>query len=377
MKSFDVVIAGGGIIGASCALELARRGAHVALLDRQPAGREASWAAAGLLSPVPESPSAIPLVPLAKASLALYPEFVAHVENSTGRRTGFRPFGSIEALFAENARTEQSTLVALHHGLGFPTEVLAIEEALRLEPSLNPEARAAALLRFEASVDNRALTQTVFEAARHAGVHIREDAEVTGILHEGRRAAGVITGQEQIRARFTVIAAGCYSAQLAGVEAFAPVRPVRGQMVAFRSRHVRIERSLRSERGYLVPRDDGRILAGSTVEDAGFDKNVTAEGIAGLLRMAVELVPRLADAAIVETWAGLRPGTPDQLPILGPTETDGLLIATGHYRNGILLAPVTARLITSWVLGEKITEDVERFSPARFAPHRRAAKIAE
>lgn len=376
MKTFDVAIVGGGLIGAASALELARHGADVVLLDRQPAGREASWAAAGMLTPVPESASGIALAPLCKVSLALYPEFVARVEGLSSHQVGYRAQGSIEALFAENAQKELNTLIALHHGLGFPTEVMAVEDARALEPALSASCRAAAWMPFEASVDNRALTEATLEAARGASVEIREGVEVTGILTENDRCCGVATAQESVVSRWTVIAAGCFSGRLKGVDRYAPTLPMRGQMVALRSRRVHLERVLRSERGYLVPRDDGRILAGSTIEDAGFDRIVTADGIAGILRMALELAPELSDASIVETWAGLRPDTPDHLPILGPTDIQGLLMATGHFRNGILLAPITAQLVREWVTTGQTSEDVEQFSPMRFLSQKKTATRA-
>src|SRR5207249_2326255 len=236
MKKFDVAIAGGGVIGGAIALELARAGLRVAVFDRQQPGQEASWASAGILSPAPESPGMIVMVPLGMASLALYPKFVAEVEEISGKSTGFRPKGTLEALFSHDTKAELSTIIALHHGLGLRAEALRAEDARELEPALSEEAEAAALRPDEASVDDRALW---------------------------------------------------------------------------------------SEKIYLVPRNDGRIVAGATVEYAGFDKRTTAGGIEKILSAAIELAPGLANARIEETWAGLRPDSPDHLPILGPTDIDG------------------------------------------------------
>lgn len=373
MQSFDVAIVGGGIIGGSIAFELARHKLRVALFDRQQPGREASWAAAGMLSPAPESPDSIPLVPLGRASLDLYPEFVAAVEEVSGCAVGYRGDGALEAIFAGDAERELSTLVALHHGLGLPTQPLRIEEAQHLAPALSRDARAAALLPYEASVDNRALTEAVLAAASRQGVEIRAGLEVTSLVREGGRCIGVVAGGERISVGDVVLAAGCYSGEIEGLRGYTPTRPVRGQMVALRSAKVQLECVLRSSRGYVVPRNDGRLIAGSTVENAGFEKRVTPAGLQQILRAALELAPDLADAAIVETWCGLRPDTPDHLPVLGPTDVEGLVVATGHYRNGILLAPITAKLTREWLTERHTSFNLEAFSPLRFL---RAARHA-
>jgi glycine oxidase len=366
VKYYDVAIAGGGLIGGVIALELSRAGLRAAVFDRQEPGREASWASAGILSPAPENQGMIPLVPIGKASLRLYPEFVAMVEETSGQSTGYRPKGSLEALLARAAREELSTLVTLHRGLGLACEPLRVEEARELEPALSEDVQGAALRPEEASVDPRALTKAVLEAARRSGAEFFPGTSVEAIWREGDHCSGVVTPTGKIAAGTTVIAAGCFSAGIEGAGAFAPVRPAKGQMVALRSPEVRIERVLWSESIYLVPRNDGRILAGATLEYAGFDKTVTAGGIASLLDAATELVPSLRGAEILETWAGLRPDSPDHLPILGPTDVDGLLIATGHFRSGILLAPITARLVREWITEKVVSLDVDRFSPLRF-----------
>jgi glycine oxidase len=360
------VVVGGGLIGGAIALELSRRGRRVLLLERQSSGHEASWAAAGLLTPAPETPDSIPLVPLAKASLDCYADFVTEVERLSGRPTGFRREGILYAFFAEDARRELNTFIALCHGVGLEAEALSVGEARQMEPSLNPAVRAAAFVPEEGAVDNRALTRATLTAAAFAGVEVRTHAKVTAIVTDGKRVTGVMAAGGTISAGCVVIAAGCYSSQIAGAERYAPVRPVRGQMISLRPNLLEIDRPLRSERGYLVPRDDGRILAGSTTENAGYEKNVTPAGLQQILNAAIELVPALESAPVVETWAGLRPDSPDHLPILGPTDVEGLFFATGHYRNGILLAPITARLITEWILEGKSSLPAEAFSPLRF-----------
>lgn len=376
MKSYDAVIAGAGLIGGSIAFELARAGLRVAVLDRQEPGREASWAGAGILSPAPEQAGMVPLVPLGKASLALYPQYVAEIEEVSGKRVGFRPKGTLEALFALDAAKELSTLVALHRGLGLACEPLRVEEARALEPALAEDVRAAALRPDEASVDNRLLTQAVLEAARRSGVQIYAGSGVEAVWREGDRCLGVRSKGEKIAAGHTVIAAGCFSAGIEGAGAYAPVCPAKGQMIALRSEAVTLERVLWSERIYLVPRDDGRILAGATLEHVGFEKKVTAGAIQSILDAAMEMAPGLSGAEIVETWAGLRPDTPDHLPILGPADIDGLLFATGHFRSGILLAPVTAKLIGEWVMNKRTSLDCERFRPLRFLEAKTTARRA-
>jgi glycine oxidase len=366
MKKFDAVIAGGGVIGGAIALELARAGMRVGVFDRQQPGQEASWASAGILSPAPESPAMIAMVPLGKKSLSLYPEFVAQVEEISGQSTGFRATGTLEALFSGDTKAELSTIIALHHGLGLKAEPLRAEDARELEPALSEDAEAAVLRPEECSVDNRALTTAVLEAARRSGAEIFSDVSVKGIWREGNRCAGLILANEKVEAKWTIMAAGCFSAAIEGVAAYAPVRPAKGQMVALRADEVKLQRVLWSEHIYLVPRNDGRILAGATVEYVGFDKRTTVGGIEKILSAAIELAPGLANARIEETWAGLRPDTPDHLPILGPTDLDGLLMATGHFRSGILLTPITARLIREWITEQRVSVEWDRFSPLRF-----------
>lgn len=370
MKTYDVVIVGGGIIGGSIAFELAREKLRVAVLDRQELMHEASWAAAGMLSPAPDNPAAIPLVPLGRASLAIYPKFVAAIEEASEMCTDYRTGGALEVLCHGDAERELSTLVALHHGLGLACEPLRVEEAREMEPVLGRDARAAAFLPDEASVNPRSLTAAVLAAADTAGAKLCPGMEVTSLAKAGDRCIGVRTAEDEtISAQHVVLAAGCWTSQLSEAAPYAPTRPVRGQMVALRHGGKPIRRVLRSERGYIVPRDHAnpqKLVAGSTFENAGYEKAVTSGGLEQILSAVNELAPSLADAEILETWSGLRPGTPDQLPILGPTDLEGLMIATGHFRNGILLAPITAKLIMEWITERRVSLDCEDFSPLRF-----------
>ena len=366
MKKYDVAIAGGGVIGGSIALELAQAGLRVAVFDRQRPGQEASWASAGIISPAPENPGMIATVELAKKSAGLYPEFAARVEEISGESTGYRRKGTLEALFSHDTKAELSTIIAVHHGLGLKAEPLRAEDARELEPALSEEIEAAVLRPDEASIDNRALTAALLEAALRSGVEFFSESGVKAIWREGHCCKGLTLQNEKVEAKWTIIAAGCFSATIEGAAAYAPVRPAKGQMASLRADDLKIERVLWSEKIYLVPRNDGRILVGATVEHVGFDKRVTAGGIERILSAALELAPGMKNARIEETWAGLRPDSQDHLPILGPTDLDGLLMATGHFRSGILLTPITARLMREWITEQRVSVDWERFSPLRF-----------
>jgi len=369
--SADVLIVGGGVIGCALACELAREGAKVGLLDRQKPAAEATWAAAGMLAPGPEGPGSEPLVPLGRASLALYPGFVEGIETVSGMRTGFRRPGALVAFFGPRANHEQGEYLAELARFEMAGEPLTGEEARRREPLLNPEVAAAIWLAEEASIDNRALGWSLAVAASRQGVELRAGVEAQGLILEGSRCRGVVAGGEKIPAGHVVIAAGCHSAGIEHAGRYAPTLPARGQMAAFTAGTAMPRTVLRSHRGhlvgYLVPREDGRLIAGSTMEYAGFDKSLTPGGLGKILGAAVEMIPALENAPILETWSGLRPDTPDHLPILGPTDIDGLSIATGHFRNGILLAPITSRLARQWILGQRTDLPLDPFLPSRFA----------
>jgi len=367
VKVADVIIVGGGVIGASIAFELAVEKLDVLLIDSQLPGREASWAAAGMLSPGPDSPDALPLVPLAKESMRLYPEFIASVEELSGKTTAFARKGVFEVFNTPNGESERDKMVAQYQTLGLSIEPVATEVARKAEPALGPAVRAAAWLPEEATLDPRMLMDALLAALQNRGVEILGDSPVSSVMLDGNHCTGVVTRGRNISAKCIVVAAGCFSAAIDWIGRYAPTRPIRGQLLALESKSIGLARTLRSNKAYLVPRSNGRIIAGSTLEDAGFEKHVTPAGVRKILDGVLELSPALANAQLVDAWAGLRPGTPDHLPILGPTDIRGLYIATGHYRNGILLAPATAKLLSRWILGGKPELDTERFSPLRFS----------
>jgi glycine oxidase len=366
VNAFDVAIIGGGVIGNSIAFELAAEKLSVVVLDRQQPGREASWAAAGMLSPGPDSPEALPMASLARESFRLYPEFVAAIEEASGKSTAFVREGTLQIFPGPHGEADRERMAAEYRRLGLAVEPISFEAARKLEGSLGPAARVAAWLADESVVDPRMLMDALLGADRRRGVEFQTECNVASVELEGHRCRGVVAGGKRIAAKHVIVAAGCFSGGIDWLARYAPTRPVRGQMLAVRPDGFRLGRVVRSEKGYLVPRRDGRIIAGSTLENAGFQKRVTPGGVRQILDGVLELIPGFANAEIIETWAGLRPGTPDNLPILGPTDIEGLLVATGHYRNGILLAPVTAKLLREWIVNGKVSLDVERFSPLRF-----------
>lgn len=372
MKTYDAVIAGAGIIGASIALELAEAGLHVALFDAREPGREASWASGGMISPAPENAGMIPFMPVSLASVALYPDFIRRVESAMGMNVGYRQKGALDVLLDGNVQEELTTVVALQHGVGLRAEALTADRVRAMEPALTEKTQAAIFRPDEASLNTRSFTDAVLKAAQLKGVEIHSHNGAEALWKERNLCKGLTLEKAQVAAKWTIIAAGCFSAKIDGVAPYAPVQPAKGQMIALRCESVHIERILWLEHKYLVPQLDGRIIAGSTIERTGFDHDVTAGGVESILREVMRMVPALASARIEETWAGLRPDSPDHLPIIGPTDLEGLLIATGHFRSGILLAPITARLIQEWITEQNVSVDWSRLSPMRFLEGTRA-----
>src|ERR1700690_657380 len=253
MKNLDVVIAGGGLIGASIALELASAGMKGGVFDAQEPGREASWASAGMISPAPENAGMLPFMPLGLASVALYPEFIRNVEELTGRDVGYCQDGALDAILTGDVQEELSTIIALQHGVGLRAGALTAEQAREMDPSLTEEIQAAIYRPDEASVDARAFTGAVLEAARRKGAEIVAGNGAQAVWKEGARCKGLLMEQGRVEAKWTIVAAGCFSARIEGVAPYAPVFPAKGQMIGLRCESLNIKRVLWSEHTYLVP----------------------------------------------------------------------------------------------------------------------------
>lgn len=352
MKTWDVIIIGAGIIGLSLAISLRKQGLRVLVVERGEPGREASYAAAGMLAPTGmEIPAA--LSSLAEASARRYPEFVHELEDESGMKVDFREQGAI--LLSSNS--------------DFPStaEPLSPDDLHSLEPELSVERISAENLRAaliaERSVDPRPLTGAAIKAARHRGVDISSGTEVKCVLISADRAVGVQTERTSYSAGIVVNCAGAWAGTVLPHQF--PVRPVKGQMLAV-VQGPALKHVVRSDNVYVVPRSDGRLVIGSTLENVGYDKDISVNSIQSLFQAAVELLPGLEKSKKHDAWAGLRPGTPDNLPILGQTSTQGYFAATGHYRDGILLAPITADVMSSIILDRASGCDITNFSPSRF-----------
>jgi glycine oxidase len=376
-RGFDAIFVGGGAIGLSCAWRAAQRGARVIVLERAEPGAGATRVAAGMLAPVGELAFGEPeLLEMTLAAAGQYPEFVAELEAASGESTGYVRQGALHIALDRDEAAELRRVHDLQRSLGLEAEWLAPRRCRELEPGLTPSFNGGVLAAGEAAVDPRALTRSLLAALAASGVEVRTGAEVVGGLFEGERLAGVRTAAgEELRADAVVLASGAWAGRAEWLPEHArpPVRPVKGQAVELRTRDGAppCERILASERVYLVPRADGRLIVGATVEEQGFDTAVTAGGVHELLREAYRLLPDIAEMELVDATAGLRPGTPDNLPLVGGGAIEGLLLATGHYRNGILLAPPTAEAVAALLAGEPIPDSMAAATPARshFLPH--------
>ncbi len=361
--SADAIVIGGGVMGCAIALRLAQRGARVRVLERSIPGAEASSAAAGILGPQLEAHEPGPLLDLCLRSRALYPAFAAELLELSGLDVAYRPCGALQVAFTESAARTLDATLTWQRGRGLRADRLTGDDARALEPKLSPQALVAAHYPDDHQVDTRLLVRALSMAAARVGVEF-VTGYVRGVRVDAGRVVGVDLDGVTMDAPHVVLAAGSWSSLVpgAGIDPL-QVRPARGQMLQLQTRLPLFKRIIASDRGYLVPRSDGRLIAGSTMEHAGFEKQVTAGGLAKILGMALELCPSLADAQVQDQWAGLRPDTEDHLPILGPGPLPGLLIATGHFRNGILLTPVTADLIAQLLVEGRTGVDI---SPFRF-----------
>jgi glycine oxidase len=362
-----VVVVGGGLIGTAIALELAAPGVEVIVLEKSIPGAEASSAAAGMLAPQLEASGPGPMLELSMRSRTLYPAWAARLETETELDVGYRDCGALQvAVTSAQAHALEAT-VAWQAASGLRATFLTGDEARALEPGLSPDAVAAAHFPDDHQVEPRKLMSALSAAARRRGIAFRR-AAVRQLVASGARVVGVDLDDGRLAAELVIVAAGAWSSQVAGAGLDpAHLVPARGQLVELSLPAAPLRCVLKSGVGYVVPRSDGRVVCGTTVELVGFDKRVTAEGLRAVLDHALTLCPALGQATVTESWAGLRPWTADGLPLLGRGHLEGLLIASGHARNGVLLAPITARLIGQLARGERPAMDLSPFRPERFA----------
>ena len=363
----DVVIVGGGIIGLSLAQELALQQLTVTVLERGQIGQEASSAGAGILAPRAEMEEAGPLAQLLLASRKIYPEFVKQVSRRSGLSIDFSISGLLSVALDLEQQTELDRKRQQQTELGLEVQSFSREETLRMESCLNPELLSALYFPEEGYVDNRELVEGVRLACLQLGVRLVPECSVLTVKAERDVVLGAETSSGFFASRRVVIAAGSWSGQIpTGLPYALPVKPARGQMVAVKVPGLALRHVVYGSSGYLVPRKDGRVLLGSTVEWVGYDKQVTLDGVQQITASAVALAPALRSSTFIECWAGLRPFCEGGLPLLGPTEIDGLYLATGHFRNGLLLAPITAKLMTEVIVARNIPKILEPLLPGRF-----------
>jgi glycine oxidase len=369
-NSPDVVVVGGGVIGLACAWRASQRGLEVRVLERDEPGAGASHVAAGMLAPVGEASwNELALLKLNLASAHRYADFVSELERVSGEDVGYARCGALHVALDRDEAEELRRRHRLQDSLGLQARWLPPAGCRELEPGLAPRVAGGVHVLDEARIDPRALIRALKAALRRQGVEVLSGTEVCEAVVEGDRLAGVLTTDGALHAAgHFVLAAGCWSAApWLPVSARPPVRPVKGQILLLRGEAEAVcEGIVVTERVYLVPRPGGSLVVGATVEERGFDTTVTAGGVHELLREAYRALPDVAELELVETRAGLRPGTPDNAPLIGAGALQGLVLATGHFRNGILLAPVTADAVAALVCGDQPDPVVLPVAPGRF-----------
>ena len=373
-RQFDVAIIGGGVIGCAIAWRLGQAGLRVAVIERGELGREASYAAGGMLAPLAEADQADDFFHLCVQSRAMYADFARELREVSGIDIEYRSEGTLYLSLTEADDEELEHRWQWQHAAGLNVKRLNAECVRKLEPLVNKSLRWALKFPDDHQVNNRQLTRALALAAQSVNVALLTHTEAQRLLIETRagqkQMRGVATARGELRVRTVIIAAGSWSSLLAADERPAryAVEPVRGQMIAVEMPAPPLRHVIYSRRAYLVPRAGGFLIAGSTTERVGYDQRITAGGMASITMRATEIMPGFGELAITETWAGLRPHTADDLPILGADpHINGLLHTTGHYRNGILLCPITARAISDLIIKGDCAINLAPFSPARFA----------
>jgi len=372
-QSPDVIVVGGGLIGSSIALRLAQAKLRVSVFDRGEPGAEASSAAAGMIGPQGETAAPDAFFAMCAASHALFPDFVAEIEDLSGQDVGFRRDGSLLVAVDEKQVAQLEKLFWNQSRAGLPLERLTPANLQHKMPGLSNKIRMALGASEDHWVDNEKLSRAVIEAAHRLGVSFYarravEDLRVSEHHVEAIRANSGLPGSEPtlFSAGCFVLAAGCWSGGLAAQAGLTlAMQPCRGQMLEFES-PCEIPHVVRAGAHYLVPRSARRVVVGTTAEYAGFEKKVTAEGLHSILNKATRFAPFLKDCTFLRAWAGLRPDTLDHLPVLGYGKLDNLIFATGHFRHGILLAPITAQQISELILTRSTSFSLEAYRPSRF-----------
>ncbi len=377
MKNKKILIIGGGVIGLGIGWQLAKAGAAVAIHERGQAGRGASWAAGGMLGPIAEAHiDELDLLKLSNQSLARYPEWVDELETETEMPIGYRAEGTLIIGIQPDDSYQLKHAFTLYQDLGLNVEWLSGQEAREIEGALSPYVTAAIRCETDHQVDNRLMVQALQRAYQGRGGVLHQNSTVERIVIENGTATGVQTQDGFQGADVCILAAGCWSGQISGLPdtIIPPVRPVKGQMLALQMRDdIMIKNVIRTVKArypmpvYLVPRTDGRLVVGATTEELGFDTDLIVGGIYELLHGAFEAVPSIYELPLIETWTGLRPGSSDNAPILGKTPVENLIYATGHYRNGILLTPITAYEISKLILTGETSETIAPFHLDRFS----------
>lgn len=368
MSRPDAIIVGGGIIGCLIARLLAMQGKSVTIIERGALGREASHDAAGMLAPQSEADKPGPFLDLCLESRSLFPELADDLFRESGVDVRYRDDGTFLLAFDTDEAERLAALAALHTSWGLQAEVLAPAVARQFEPAVAPNVVSVVSIPGDHQIDNRRFVEAAIVSCHALGVKILDHTPVRALLRDANdRVCGVDTTDGIVESETVIVAAGCWSNFVAGFPV--PVEPVKGQMLMLELAVPIGRRVLRSERCYVVSRVDGRVIIGATMERVGFDKSVSAAAVGLLLESAREIAPSLASALGGEAWAGLRPTTPDGIPAIGYVE-DGLVSAVGHFRNGILLAPITAALVADVVLGNATHKALGFVDPKRFASNR-------
>ena len=376
MSNENIVIIGGGVIGLGIGWQLAKSGAAVTIFDRSEAGRAASWAAAGMLAPYAEVHTEEPeLLQLGIESLSLYPQWVDELETDTHMSIGYRVEGTLIVGLEPDDTHQLRHLYKAQQQFGLEVKWLNGRDACEIEPALSPRVNSAIHCETDHQVDNRLMICALKYAFQKYGGKLHENRTVNKIVVENGRVTAVQTDEGIKQCDIVILAAGCWSRQIDGIpdDMLPPVRPVKGQMLALEMNEgieiitvIRTVRARYPTNVYLVPRSDGRLIVGATSEEMGYDERLTVGGMFELLRGAWEVVPGIYELPILEAWTGLRPGSRDNAPILGNTPIDNLIYATGHYRNGILLTPVTVYEITKLILTGETSPTIVPFQLSRF-----------